>query len=140
MMRMLDDIKFMKYYFEIANRGKDSGICFITDFQIWAYVIKHISDKEILDVMTDEIYDIMTDEGKVKFFRFAMDGWYQATRATHKKFIRKEMIKNGVSEGEAMIIVDNIFKKNLGYYGTIQYSLYDGYRTLLSEIEKQEAI
>lgn len=121
--------KFVQCYKKVAENCNQT---FLTDFQIWYYVITHFSNEQIINFLPNFFVDSFENA------EACVDFYYDIIVANFKETITEElekqisslMITHSVSQGEAMIAADSAFEKQIGYFTAFSISVIMSYITL----------
>lgn len=116
--------KFKTYYEDVLINYDGDG--FLTNFQVWCYVLTHFTNEQIIDFTPDFLLKCFYDpEDYVDmYYNTIVSSFEEAIRKQQVEVIYKIMITENVSQGEAMIIADKVFSNEIGYFNAFAMSLH----------------
>lgn len=128
--------KFLEAYKETAENCNET---FLTDFQIWNYMLTHFTDEQILKFLPQYIHEIFVyDDDKVKWYGSVVKSWSETISEQQQEKISEAMCKASISQGEAMILADKAFNDQIGYFNSFAMCLFSGIITTIDTIKEGE--
>lgn len=132
--------KFKTHFEDVLSNYDGDG--FLTNFQAWYYVLTHFTNEQIIDFTPDFLLKCFYDPEDY------VDMYYDTIVSTFEKSIRKQQVEviyeimttKSVSQGEAMIIADEAFSNEIGYFYAFTMSLYgcfNAMRELIKDADNQ---
>lgn len=108
-MDILDVQKFGEYY---KKTIVDSDESYFIKYHMHRYAIEHLTDSQIIDSFNTPW---CKNEKLCEIFRGISKTWQEVVEKQLDDVIKEIMISHSISLGEAMIIADDHFDKEIGY-------------------------
>jgi len=115
--------KFMQHYKTIIQTCDQS---FLTDFQVWCYVLDNFTNEQILDFLPDFMCKIFIDKNDVitLLYKPSVETFKEVVTKEQNKMILQIMSTASISQGEAMIMADEMFSNQIGYFNAFNLTLW----------------
>lgn len=115
--------KFAQSYKKVINECDNN---FLTEFHAWCYVLDNFTNEQILDFLPDFMCKIFIDRNDVITFLYkpCVETFKEMIAKEQDKMILQIMSTASISQGEAMIMADEMFNEQVGYFHTFNLLLW----------------
>ena len=125
-------VKFIECYSKALEKCERK---FLTTFQIWCYALDNFTDEQILYLLPKSM-DILSVDNRIKHFKEIVSTWKQVVTEAQTEVINTIMSTENVSQGEAMLLADNYYDEQIGYFSSFSKCLMSAILVLVKEVKE----